>query len=80
MVVFRRMMQFLGIVDAWFTEFSSSIRQEYYIRHIDGRPISSEAERQRLINCLGAAITRRASEVQVTDFLLLCEDSNCFLY
>lgn len=36
--------------------------QEYYIRHIDGRPISSEAERQRLINCLGAAITRRASE------------------
>lgn len=36
--------------------------QEYYIRHTDGCPISSEAERQRLINCLEAAITRRTSE------------------
>ncbi|XP_021900213.1 ACT domain-containing protein ACR4-like [Carica papaya] len=36
--------------------------QEYYIRHMDGCPISSEAERQRLINCLEAAIKRRASE------------------
>lgn len=37
--------------------------QEYYIRHIDGSPVNSEAERQRLIQCLGAAIERRVSEV-----------------
>ncbi|CAL9143721.1 ACT domain-containing protein ACR6-like isoform X2 [Musa acuminata AAA Group] len=36
--------------------------QEYYIRHVDGLPISSEGERQRLIQCLEAAIERRASE------------------
>ncbi|KAG6686180.1 hypothetical protein I3842_11G004500 [Carya illinoinensis] len=36
--------------------------QEYYIRHIDGLPVSSEAERQRVIECLEAAIQRRASE------------------
>ncbi|XP_048135348.1 ACT domain-containing protein ACR4-like isoform X2 [Rhodamnia argentea] len=35
---------------------------EYYIRHVDGSPISSEAERQRVIHCLGAAIKRRTSE------------------
>lgn len=37
-------------------------QQEYYIRHMDGRPISSEAERQRVIHCLKAGIRRRASE------------------
>ncbi|XP_073135006.1 ACT domain-containing protein ACR4-like [Henckelia pumila] len=37
-------------------------QQEYYIRHMDGRPISSEAERQRVIHCLAAGIRRRASE------------------
>ncbi|GAB4839735.1 hypothetical protein Ancab_020445 [Ancistrocladus abbreviatus] len=37
--------------------------QEYYIRHTDGYPISLEAERQRLIHCLDAAIKRRTSEV-----------------
>ncbi|GAV71328.1 ACT domain-containing protein [Cephalotus follicularis] len=36
--------------------------QEYYIRHVDGCPISSEAERQRVIHCLEAAIKRRTSE------------------
>eukprot|EP00262_Sarcandra_glabra_P006470 TRINITY_DN1878_c0_g2_i1.p1 TRINITY_DN1878_c0_g2~~TRINITY_DN1878_c0_g2_i1.p1 ORF type:complete len:437 (-),score=45.99 TRINITY_DN1878_c0_g2_i1:367-1677(-) len=36
--------------------------QEYYIRHVDGLPISSEAERQRVTQCLEAAIERRASE------------------
>ncbi|XP_030459878.1 ACT domain-containing protein ACR4-like [Syzygium oleosum] len=36
--------------------------QDYYIRHMDGSPISSEAERQRVIHCLGAAIKRRTSE------------------
>uniref|UniRef100_A0A0A9H981 ACT domain-containing protein ACR n=1 Tax=Arundo donax TaxID=35708 RepID=A0A0A9H981_ARUDO len=36
--------------------------QEYYIRHIDGSPVNSEAERQRIIQCLEAAIERRVSE------------------
>ncbi|XP_010905893.1 ACT domain-containing protein ACR8 [Elaeis guineensis] len=35
---------------------------EFCIRHLDGSPISSEAERQRVIQCLQAAIERRASE------------------
>ncbi|CAA0839994.1 ACT domain-containing protein ACR4 [Striga hermonthica] len=37
-------------------------QQEYYIRHMDGFPISSEAERERVIQCLEAAIKRRSSE------------------
>ncbi|KAF3775147.1 ACT domain-containing protein [Nymphaea thermarum] len=36
--------------------------QEYYIRHIDGSPVNSEAERRRVIQCLEAAIERRVSE------------------
>ncbi|KAM7525645.1 hypothetical protein LguiA_015547 [Lonicera macranthoides] len=36
--------------------------QEFFIRHADGTPISSEAEKQRVILCLKAAIERRASE------------------
>ncbi|GKV26128.1 hypothetical protein SLEP1_g35479 [Rubroshorea leprosula] len=36
--------------------------QEFYIRHVDGLPISSEAERERVKQCLEAAIERRASE------------------
>ncbi|KAL8218823.1 hypothetical protein R6Q57_022196 [Mikania cordata] len=35
---------------------------EFYIRRTDGCPISSEAERQRLIHCLEAAVKRRISE------------------
>ncbi|XP_031267008.1 ACT domain-containing protein ACR8-like [Pistacia vera] len=35
---------------------------EFYIKHIDGTPISSEPERQRVIQCLQAAVRRRASE------------------
>ncbi|KAJ8766145.1 hypothetical protein K2173_021662 [Erythroxylum novogranatense] len=35
---------------------------EFYIRHTDGTPISSEPERQRVIQCLQAAVKRRASE------------------
>lgn len=41
--------------------------QEFYIRHTDGSPINSEAERQRVIQCLQASIERRASQV-----LFLC--------
>ncbi|KAG2553379.1 ACT domain-containing protein ACR8-like [Panicum virgatum] len=37
-------------------------QQEFYIRRLDGRPISSLAERRRVIQCLQAAIERRASE------------------
>ncbi|KAL5724404.1 hypothetical protein ACHQM5_007673 [Ranunculus cassubicifolius] len=36
--------------------------QEFYIRHLDGCPISSDAERQRVIRCVEAAIQRRTSE------------------
>ncbi|KAM4121317.1 hypothetical protein ACJW30_03G199000 [Castanea mollissima] len=36
--------------------------QEYYIRHIDGSPVKSDAERERVIQCLEAAIERRVSE------------------
>lgn len=37
--------------------------QEFFIRHMDGTPISSEAEKQRVILCIAAAIKRRASKV-----------------
>ncbi|KAJ0961129.1 hypothetical protein J5N97_000904 [Dioscorea zingiberensis] len=46
--------------------------QEYYIRHLDGCPISSEGERQRLIHCLEAAIQRRTTEGLRLE--LCCED------
>ncbi|XP_062115889.1 ACT domain-containing protein ACR4-like isoform X2 [Humulus lupulus] len=36
--------------------------QEYYVRHVDGLPMGSEAERQRVIECLEAAIERRVTE------------------
>ncbi|KAL6874372.1 hypothetical protein ACP4OV_013392 [Aristida adscensionis] len=36
--------------------------QEYYIRHVDGRPVRSEAERLRLVGGLEAAIERRTAE------------------
>ncbi|KAI5058183.1 hypothetical protein GOP47_0026353 [Adiantum capillus-veneris] len=36
--------------------------QEYYIRHIDGCMLDSAAERQRVIQCLRAAINRRVTQ------------------
>lgn len=39
--------------------------QEYYIRHIDGSPVNSEAEKERVIQCLEAAIERRVSDVSI---------------
>ncbi|KAF0924964.1 hypothetical protein E2562_015030 [Oryza meyeriana var. granulata] len=36
--------------------------QEYYIRHVDGRPVRSEAERQRVVQGLEAAIERRTAD------------------
>ncbi|KAL8552647.1 hypothetical protein ACS0TY_001365 [Phlomoides rotata] len=38
---------------------------EFFIRHMDGTPISSEAEKERVILCLAAAIERRASQVRI---------------
>ncbi|XP_073302429.1 ACT domain-containing protein ACR8-like [Primulina huaijiensis] len=35
---------------------------EFFMRHMDGTPISSEAEKQRVVLCLRAAIERRASQ------------------
>ncbi|KAK2983905.1 hypothetical protein RJ640_008064 [Escallonia rubra] len=49
---------FHGNVDAEGPE----AHQEYCIRHIDGSPLKSDAERQRVIQCLEAAIERRVSE------------------
>jgi len=43
--------------------FNTMVPQDYYIRHIDGSPVNSEAERKRIIQCLEAAIERRVSEV-----------------
>ncbi|KAJ7564519.1 hypothetical protein O6H91_02G020700 [Diphasiastrum complanatum] len=36
--------------------------QEYYIRHMDGCTLTCESEKQRVIQCLEAAIERRTSE------------------
>ncbi|KAF9624441.1 hypothetical protein IFM89_011449 [Coptis chinensis] len=36
--------------------------QEYYIRHVDGSPVNSEGEKERMIQCLEAAIERRVSD------------------
>jgi hypothetical protein len=50
--------------------------QEYYIRHIDGSPVNSDAERQRVIQCLEAAIERRVSEVSTLIRLGICKLSS----
>lgn len=44
-------------------------RQEFYIRHADGSPIRSEAEMQRVSQCLQDAIERRSFEVLSTPIL-----------
>ncbi|CAJ1948632.1 unnamed protein product [Sphenostylis stenocarpa] len=44
----------------------SNAYQEFYIKHIDRSPIESDAERQRVIQCLEAAIKRRLSENNLT--------------
>ncbi|KAJ6804495.1 ACT domain-containing protein ACR8-like [Iris pallida] len=49
---------FHGTVDTG----SDRAHLELYVRHLDGSPIRSEAERQRVIQCLQAAIERRATE------------------
>lgn len=54
-------MRIMTDLDLWLIMF-----QEFYIRHTDGTPISSEPERHRVIQCLRAAIERRASEVLFT--------------
>ncbi|KAH7660620.1 [Protein-PII] uridylyltransferase protein [Dioscorea alata] len=49
---------FHGNVDAE----SPEVYQELYIRHADGSPVNSEAERQQVIQFIEAAIERRVSE------------------
>lgn len=34
------------------------------MRHVDGSPVKSDAERERVIQCLEAGIERRVSEVR----------------
>ncbi|XP_010541614.1 PREDICTED: ACT domain-containing protein ACR2 isoform X2 [Tarenaya hassleriana] len=36
--------------------------QEYFIRHLDGRALNTEGEKERVVNCLEAAIERRVCE------------------
>ncbi|KDP25581.1 hypothetical protein JCGZ_20737 [Jatropha curcas] len=50
---------------------------EFYIKHTDGTPISSEPERQRVILCLQAAVERRASEGVMLE--LCTPDRQCLL-
>jgi UTP:GlnB (protein PII) uridylyltransferase len=52
-------------------------RQEFYIRRADGSPIRSEAERERLSQCLQAAIERRS--LGVTEFNQLHYDDSMLL-
>lgn len=51
---------FHGTVDA--ERGSKEAYQEYYVRHVDGYPVRSDAERTRLVRCLEAAVERRASD------------------
>ncbi|XP_043707739.1 ACT domain-containing protein ACR4-like [Telopea speciosissima] len=50
------------VFHATITAEGPEAHQEYFIRHKDGCLVNSEAERQRLIHCLEAAIRRRTSE------------------
>ncbi|KAK4260487.1 hypothetical protein QN277_003591 [Acacia crassicarpa] len=50
------------VFHATITTTGDQAHQEFYIRHKDGTPISSEPERQRVIQCIQAAVERRASE------------------
>lgn len=55
----------------------SRASMEFYIRHSDGTPISSDAERQRVVQCLQASIQRRAT--QGVRLELYTEDRSCLL-
>lgn len=39
--------------------------QEYFIRHVDGKALNTESEKERIIKCLEAAIERRVCEVSL---------------
>ncbi|KAJ0716328.1 putative ACT domain-containing protein ACR1-12 [Helianthus annuus] len=53
---------------------------EYYIRHVDGIRISSEAERERVMKCLEAAIERRTSELGLLSEITRIFRENCLHY
>lgn len=61
-VTFFRLIVTLEVIFAYGI-YAIHFIQEFFIRHMDGTPISSEAEKQRVILCLVAAIERRASQV-----------------
>ncbi|KAG7556456.1 ACT domain [Arabidopsis suecica] len=57
------------LVDMQYVIFHAALRsdgadafQEYFIRHIDGRALNTEGEKERVIKCLEAAIERRVCE------------------
>ncbi|XP_057477336.1 ACT domain-containing protein ACR2-like isoform X2 [Actinidia eriantha] len=57
------------IMDMQYAIFHASIDsrrgyafQEYFIRHIDGRALNTEGEKERVMKCLEAAIERRVCE------------------
>lgn len=52
--------------------------QEYFIRHVDGRALNAESEKDRVIRCLEAAIERRVCEVYNTECFIAC--MGMFLY
>ncbi|KAL9258020.1 ACT domain-containing protein, partial [Drosera capensis] len=58
------------LVDMQYMIFHASVRscegsafQEYFIRQVDGCPLNTDGEKDRVIKCLEAAIERRVSEV-----------------
>ncbi|KAI4320602.1 hypothetical protein MLD38_034063 [Melastoma candidum] len=54
-------MQYL-VFHASISSDGSDAIQEYYIRHMDGCTLDNEAEKERVVKCLEAAIRRRVSE------------------
>ncbi|XP_010241627.1 PREDICTED: ACT domain-containing protein ACR2-like [Nelumbo nucifera] len=50
------------IFHASISPHGDSAFQEYYIRHINGCPLNTESEKQRVIKCLEAALERRVCE------------------
>ncbi|KAJ0248568.1 ACT domain-containing protein ACR2 [Hirschfeldia incana] len=57
------------LIDMQYVIFHAALRsdgadafQEYFIRHVDGRALNTEGEKERVIKCLEAAIERRVCE------------------
>ncbi|KAG2243428.1 hypothetical protein Bca52824_094718 [Brassica carinata] len=57
------------LIDMQYVIFHAALRsdgadafQEYFIRHVDGRALNTEGEKERVMKCLEAAIERRVCE------------------